>query len=219
MKYTGPITADVGFHVGFVTKAEDEPRRHKSRCVYFQEGKCMCGKLRCYTCKCPGSAQCSQYSETEPESLEYILEKRAEERRRAESTRNIFITKMKETPKMSFLNKSFDNMDVCPVCNSRLFRVKGRENVKECKYCTSKFVRVHQNVELDTDAETFFIMNKSATTINKPTGRSGSACKWNKCGKCQNYESEKCGLSCRRCSQYMIDVTKKSISIAMKSPA
>lgn len=154
----------------------------------------MYGKLRGYTCKCPGSSHCSQYSETEPESLEYVLEKRAEERR------NLFITKIKETPKMNFLNRLFDVMKIYPVCNPRLFRVKGRENVKECRYCTSKFIKIQPDEKLDADTETFFVMGKTARTGNKPTGRSVSACKGNKCSECKNSESEKCDSSCPRCS-------------------
>ena len=51
-----------------------------------------------------------------------------------------------------------------PVCNPRLFRVKGRENVKECRYCTSKFIKIQPDEKLDADTETFFVMGKTART-------------------------------------------------------
>ena len=36
---------DTPWHVGFVKKEEDDPRRHKARCIYYAEGVCYQGKM------------------------------------------------------------------------------------------------------------------------------------------------------------------------------
>ena len=56
------------WHVGYVTKKENDPRRHRSRCYYYQtDGSCFWHK------HCIGSAHCSEYKDTiqEKQKQEY----------------------------------------------------------------------------------------------------------------------------------------------------
>lgn len=46
------------------TRDEDDPRRHRSRCVYHRrDNKCLYHKMNCY-----GSAHCDEYRETMPDN-------------------------------------------------------------------------------------------------------------------------------------------------------
>lgn len=50
--------ADTKWHIGYVTKDPDDPRRDKRRCIYFREGNCA------YGAPCFGSSHCSKYRES-----------------------------------------------------------------------------------------------------------------------------------------------------------
>lgn len=55
---------DTPWHIGYVTKDENAPRRHKARCVYNAGNKCKHPRmLACY-----GSAHCKFYAETEAQA-------------------------------------------------------------------------------------------------------------------------------------------------------
>ncbi len=59
---------DTPWHIGYTKKDDNDPRRHKSRCVYYQYGNCTCKELRGYYGKrCPGSAHCKYYATKEAE--------------------------------------------------------------------------------------------------------------------------------------------------------
>lgn len=46
------------WHIGFLKKDEDDTRRHKARCAYYEKGHCSTRFSGCI-----GSAHCSQYRE------------------------------------------------------------------------------------------------------------------------------------------------------------
>ena len=75
---------DTPWHVGFVKKEEDDPRRHKARCVYYVKGICHQGKMGCYLRKCPGSSHCQYYAESEVMAKEVYLKTRTVEEERAD---------------------------------------------------------------------------------------------------------------------------------------
>lgn len=55
---------DTPWHVGYTKKENNDPRRHKSRCVYLKKGICYCKFSGSYLTKCGGSSHCKYYSET-----------------------------------------------------------------------------------------------------------------------------------------------------------
>lgn len=57
------VLPDTPWHLGYAKKEPNDPRRHKSRCIYFKSGKCHCGQSGAYTLKCPGSSHCTCYEE------------------------------------------------------------------------------------------------------------------------------------------------------------
>ena len=65
---------DTPWHMGYTKKEESDPRRHKSRCIYIQDGICKCGRKGFYLQKCGGSAHCTHYSE-QSDDIEEKIEK------------------------------------------------------------------------------------------------------------------------------------------------
>ena len=62
-KKTRGQVPDTPWHKEFVFKDEDDPRRHKARCVYKIENRCNCPKCQSYMFECAGSAHCKYYRE------------------------------------------------------------------------------------------------------------------------------------------------------------
>lgn len=80
---------DTPWHIGFVKKDEWDPRRHKARCIYHDaDGICHQGRMGCFMRKCPGSAHCKYYAETESMAEEVRLRTRSAEEERAEQMRS-----------------------------------------------------------------------------------------------------------------------------------
>lgn len=49
-------------HIEYLKKAEDDDRRHRSRCIHYEKGNAFC---RYFKEKCRGSAHCPRYREQE----------------------------------------------------------------------------------------------------------------------------------------------------------
>ena len=47
---------DTPWHVGYAKKQEDDPRRHKARCIHYRDGQC--GWKANYSGNCLGSSHC-----------------------------------------------------------------------------------------------------------------------------------------------------------------
>lgn len=54
---------DTPWHVGYAKKKELDPRRHKFRCVNYDEGLCRNPRSKCFLTSCGGSSHCSFYVE------------------------------------------------------------------------------------------------------------------------------------------------------------
>lgn len=63
---------DVPWHIGYPKKAEDDPRRHKSRCIYYKNGQCTSICTAYCNTHCPGSSHCTVYKEATPEFKESL---------------------------------------------------------------------------------------------------------------------------------------------------
>jgi|GEM_PF-4974446 len=53
------------WHVNILSKKEEDNRRHKSRCVFYNKENGFCSKI---VSRCPGSAHCKYYSENAQKS-------------------------------------------------------------------------------------------------------------------------------------------------------
>ena len=76
---------DTPWHMGYVKKEQQDPRRHKSRCIYLKSGNCECGKSGAYKLKCPGSSHCKFYAESEEMAAEVYLQTRTVEEERTDN--------------------------------------------------------------------------------------------------------------------------------------
>ncbi len=120
---------DTPWHVGYTKKAEDDPRRHKSRCVHIESGKC-----RLLEMTCAGSMHCVSYAETW-EQWEKVhaatLSNEEEHRLRAIKYQMIKRNewyKMLERIGQAQINLKYSKALSCPICTERL-----REH--KCNYC------------------------------------------------------------------------------------
>lgn len=80
---------DTPWHIGYTKKEENDPRRHKSRCIYKQDGICHQGKSGAYTLKCPGSSHCLFYAESEKMAEEVYLKTRSAEEEYADNMKDV----------------------------------------------------------------------------------------------------------------------------------
>lgn len=127
---------DVPWHIGYTKKDEDDPRRHKSRCVYNKGGKCYCPSSERYISKCFSSAHCNYYSEDEADG-------------KAETIGNMYVPpkidytqKKEEVLKRAYLYKrmSFKWFSYCVVCRTKPVAT-GQKGVKKCPCCGMYYVK------------------------------------------------------------------------------
>lgn len=62
---------DTPWHVGYALKKENDPRRHQSRCIYYDKKTkyCTTAQSPYVGIKCGGSAHCNAYAETRTEEV------------------------------------------------------------------------------------------------------------------------------------------------------
>ena len=126
---------DTPWHIGYAKKDEEDPRRHKSRCIFYRKDKtCKCGKSPYYMFNCGGSAHCRYYKENEEQNSEKVEQdaklkkqiKRAE--RAAKSNKNSDQVIKKTSKKWSVdkivVVKSGDNCPSCGKPNQLNSRIK-----------------------------------------------------------------------------------------------
>lgn len=70
---------DTPWHIGYTTKDENDPRRHKVRCIHLENRICTCRMSGCYLMHCVGSSHCKFYSETQGQWEDYLEEMKTEE--------------------------------------------------------------------------------------------------------------------------------------------
>lgn len=64
-RITGRSVGGTPWHVGYAIKDEDDPRRHKSKCIHYASKTKYCDFI---FSKCNGSAHCPHYEERDEES-------------------------------------------------------------------------------------------------------------------------------------------------------
>lgn len=168
---------DTPWHLGYAKKDEDDPRRHKARCIHNNNG--ICTSSRSNYCKetCGGSSHCEEYSESR-EEYEKLLESRKtiEEisRDNREKYREIIKKKKKE-----FVNEpnphsyqSTEKIHRCLLCDEGLSKIK--YSLKKCKFCGMYYVNVQDFQKSDVIEEIgsneVFVMNipqKNENTANE----------------------------------------------------
>jgi len=81
---------DTPWHIGYAKMAEGDTKRHKARCIYYdnQNKYCITAKSPCCGTTCGGSAHCGVYSEKKAEIVteKVILKPKTENKRRFEKS-------------------------------------------------------------------------------------------------------------------------------------
>lgn len=138
----GKILPDTPWHLGYTKKEPNDPRRHKSRCIYLKNGECHCGTSGAYTLKCPGSSHCICYAETERQKKDNIKKHKSidmESKERADQYRKRMQKKahqLMQTQKLKFWESNVDFMRDCPLCGERFpNRQNDSAEYRECRYC------------------------------------------------------------------------------------
>ena len=133
---------DTPWHVGFVYKDENDPRRHKARCIHLQRNICKCGLCGCYLTHCVGSSHCRYYAEDAVYWRKFLESMKTEEEKNEEAAerRAALYRKEKRDLVQSLLeNCTWDQnyclrpkMTLCPFCREKLKDMK-------CNYCLARF--------------------------------------------------------------------------------
>lgn len=141
---------DTPWHVGYALKDENDPRRHKARCIHLHNHICKCGLSGCYMTACAGSSHCRYYAEGEAQWEAYLEEMKTDEEKAEEAAEIRAALYRKE--KRDLVRRLLDSgtydkryffspaMIECPFCR---IRIKGLE----CKYCLAKFKIVKKITE------------------------------------------------------------------------
>lgn len=81
---------DVPWHIGYTKKAENDPRRHKSRCIHYKCGTCTSICTAYCNMHCPGSAHCNAYKEAAPQFKESLKGEINRKKTQVKSLGNMF---------------------------------------------------------------------------------------------------------------------------------
>ena len=82
---------DTPYHIGYVKMTENDSRRDKRRCIYFERNDVSNSFCKYIYCRCPGSSHCKYYNEN-IEDVEKINIKFEGYIRAKKSKRKIFVT-------------------------------------------------------------------------------------------------------------------------------
>lgn len=128
---------DTPWHVGYAYKDENDPRRHKARCIHYDKDKCMCRLVRCI-----GSSHCKFYAERFEDWEQYLEDMKTEEERaeeeaefrilRARMEKQRLVRSLLQSGKYMKKYKMLATMLYCPFCGERLKDLR-------CRYCMAKF--------------------------------------------------------------------------------
>lgn len=206
---------DTPWHVGFAKKKEEDPRRHKARCIHIDSlGICKCMKAGAYTCKCGGSAHCTYYAETweqweevkvNTQTTEEVATERIERykktlKERRESIRN----NSEHTIHYTNLSKIVK----CVICDEKIVP-KG--TAMYCKFCGTYYVNPGQvdayKIANHISDNEIIVVGKTRENLAqiKSANYSLSCIHSGKRNKCKLVTAERYGKSCKKenCSGYI----------------
>lgn len=148
---------DTPWHVGYAKKEIDDPKRHKSRCIFYDKGHKKCRNLRVgsYQMLCPGSAHCKGYAESEEawnqtwRSTRSLEQEKQDNIIEAANKANKYQLEKIEDRKIlaaenknKFKGRSLSGLRFCLLCQEKL---ENGGNTKRCPYCGA--VYSHQDIE------------------------------------------------------------------------
>lgn len=141
---------DTPWHIGFARKDENDPRRHKSRCIHLDDDVCKCGLSGCYMMHCAGSSHCRYYAEYQSQWDCFLEDMKTEEERNEEAAevraalyrkeKRDFVQTQLQLCTYNKQYRFYPTMRKCPFCNGFM------QNLI-CDFCLAKFKVVKQITE------------------------------------------------------------------------
>ncbi|MCI5620712.1 MAG: hypothetical protein MR355_04000 [Lachnospiraceae bacterium] len=214
---------DTPWHVGYIKKEEDDPRRHKARCIHNVDGECRSTCSNYYRETCGGSSHCDDYSETVADYKKLLEERKTAdeiERENIQKYKLSLLQKKKELTKTdnAYSHKTTKSIRRCLVCNEGLESVK--YSLKKCLYCGMYYLNINDSTNPDildiVKADEVFLMNVPRNHVptqkqkgqQKFTIRHNSLCKYiNKKNKCTKLE---CNKFAKRCAEVGCEFYKRT---------
>lgn len=124
------ILPDTPWHIGYAKKQEDDPRRHKTRCLHYKKGICET--------RCIGSSHCTLYEERELAKYKhtsYRLIHNNEVFVKNDVRRFCLDSGLKEK------HKRLEDILVCPICKKKLEEYPPLKYMaKKCLDCRTIYV-------------------------------------------------------------------------------
>ena len=127
------IMPDTPWHVGYTKKEENDPRRHKSRCIYNDKNKCTTTKSPYYMRQCGGSAHCIAYAE------EYTPFKKSYYASEQSLWIDIASLLNRKLPRYFWDYYLFAIVN-CPICGNQIELMDDDPYYRYCNYCKSLYV-------------------------------------------------------------------------------
>lgn len=155
---------DTPWHVGYTKKDENDPRRHKARCIHYSYGKC--GWMANYTGRCIGSSHCMDYSESQEEFARLQDGRKTAEEIERDNINNykksLELKKEKiEKSDNPYKYRPSEDLIHCLICDEHLYNIK--YSLKKCKYCGMFYVNIEDSTRDEVidivKAESIFVMN------------------------------------------------------------
>lgn len=166
---------DTAWHVGYAKKEEDDPRRHKGRCIHKYGDICHCAVSGCYLLKCGGSSHCRTYAESELVWEEYLEDMMTDEDKEKERAFMYRLQKqglVRELLKNGDYHKKYSlrqTMKDCPFCQSKLKDMK-------CEYCGAQF-RIVDDIDEQKikqyAGQGIFIVKKTKKSVKSSINKNG----------------------------------------------
>lgn len=207
---------DTPWHIGFIKKEEDDPRRHKSRCIFKEGSTCKCGDCISYMRRCSGSSHCRDYAENYLQAEENRIKNKTivqETRERAadyQTKMRIRVQKMLEEDPLKFSHLHFGMLD-CPICKQKFISKSLKEaraqTKKSCNFCGAVFVKVNKDEIYSGDEKVFTIFAEpdsgSKGKMISGVPYNGKHCQWYG-PKCQNKKSRYFNKECNGCLKFQL---------------
>lgn len=206
---------DTPWHVGYAKKEEDDPRRHKARCIHNKGGFCTSTRSNYCKEKCGGSSHCLEYSES-IDDYEKSLESRKTIEELAQDNRDKY-REIVKAKKRAFINesnrhvsKNTDMLHRCLLCDEGLKQIK--YSLKKCKFCGMYYVNQQDmrisEVISQIGSDEVFVMNIRRDEVTKVVEKKYQIiciCRYaDKRGKCMcsksSFYTNKCKK--RQCEYY-----------------
>ena len=157
---------DTPWHLGYAKKDEDDPRRHKARCIHYKVEICNCTRSYYYQEKCGGSSHCAVYSESDSAYEQLLESKKSADEIAAdnrEKYRQSLIKRKRDFVKKStsHMYKGTEHLNKCLLCDDILKKLM--YSLKKCQFCGLYYVNIQdftlEKVIEEIKAEEVMIMN------------------------------------------------------------